>query len=79
MKGDLYIGRGVLVAAGSQNPYKVAKFGRARAVELFAKHLDDNRQLQSAIWTLSGLRLVCHCAAQQPCHADILISAYPPF
>ena len=47
------------------NPFKVEKFGRAQAIELFAKHLNDNPQLQSAIWTLSGLRLVCHSGAQQ--------------
>ena len=33
-------------------------------------------QLTSALWTLSGLRLVCHCTERQSCHADILIRAY---
>ena len=47
------------------NPFKVAKFG-----------LDDDRHLQSALRILSRLRLLCHCGAQQTCHADILISAY---
>ena len=80
MKGDLYIGRGCrqreLSCSQFANLFKVAKFGRSMAIELFARHLEDNVQLQSAIWTLSGLRLVCHCGPQQPRHADILISAY---
>ena len=47
------------------------------AIELFAKHLEDDQQLRSALWTLSGLRLVCHCGLQQSCrHADALISAF---
>ena len=80
MKGDLYIGRGCrqrgLSCSQFANPYKVAKFGRSRAIELFSTFLQDNAQLRSALWTLSGLRLVCHCGPQQPCHADVLISAY---
>ena len=80
MKGDLYTGRGYrqrgLSCSQFANPYKVAKFGRSRAIELFSTFLQDNAQLRSALWTLSGLRLVCHCGPQQPCHADILLSAY---
>ena len=75
MKGDLYIGRGCrqrgLSCSQFANPYKFAKFGRSRAIELFSTFLQDNAQLR-----LSGLRLVCRCGPQQPCHADILISAY---
>ena len=40
MKGDLYIGRGCrqrgLSCSQFANPYKVAKFGRSRAIELFS-------------------------------------------
>ena len=80
MKGDLHIGCGCrqrgLSCSRFANPFKVSKFGRSRAIELLATRLEDNAQLQSAIWTLSGLRLACHCGPQQPCRADILISAY---
>ena len=80
MKGDLYIGRGCRQRGVScsqfANPYKVPKFGRSRSIELFSTFLQDNAQLRSALWTFSGLRLVCHCGPQQPCHADILISAF---
>ena len=37
--------------------------------------LKGDRTLRSALWTLSGLRLVCRCGLQQSCHADALISA----
>ena len=73
VKGGLKICRG---SASSRIHSKFAKFGRARAIGLFAKHLDDDRQLESALLTLSGLRLVCHCGSQQSCHADILITAF---
>ena len=68
MKGDLNIGRGCRQGSWLQ---LVAIHTRWQNLEE-----DDNHQLQSAIWTLSGLRLVCHCGVQQPCHADILNPAY---
>ena len=52
------------------NPFKVAKHGRDRAIELFAK------PLRSSIWILYGLRLLCHCGPLQSCHADVLITAF---
>ena len=80
MKGDYYIGRGCrqcsLGCSPLANPFKVAKHGRERAIELFTKHLNDDISLRSSIWMLSGLRLLCHCGLQQSCHADALISAF---
>ena len=80
MKGDYYIGRrcrqrsfGCSLFA---NPFKVAKCGRDRAIELFAKHLDDDASLRSSFWILSGLRLLCHCGPLQSCHADALTTAF---
>ena len=57
------------------NPFKVAKYGRDRPIELFAKHLNDDVSLRSSIWILSGLRLLCHCGPLQSCHADVFITA----
>ena len=80
MKGDCYIGRGCrqrsLGCSLFANTLKVAKHGRDRAIELFAKHLDDDASLRSSIWTLSGLRLLCHCGPLQSCHGDVLIAAF---
>ena len=80
MKGDYYIGRGCrqrsLGCSLFANPSKVAEYGRDRAIELFAKHLDDDVSLRSSIWILSGLRLLCHCGRLQSCHADVLITAF---
>ena len=55
------------------NPFKVAQNGRGRAMKF---SLEDDQQLRSSLWTLSGFRLVCHCGLQQSCHADALISAF---
>ena len=56
-KGDLYIGRGCrqrgLCCSKFANPFKVAKFERGQAIVFFAKQLDDDRQLQSALWIFS--------------------------
>ena len=80
MKGDYYIGRGCrqrsLGCSLFAIPFKVAKHGRDCAIELFAKHLDDDVSLRSSIWILSGLRLLCHCGPLQSCHDDVLITAF---
>ena len=80
MKRDYYIGRGCrqrsLRCSPSANPFKVAKHGRERAIELFAKHLNDDFSLRSSVWMLAGLRLLCHCGPLQSCHADALVTAF---
>ena len=68
-KGNLFFGRGCrqrsLVAASSQIQWQ---------------SLEEHEQLnfsRSTWMTIHfGPCLLCHCGAQQPCHADILISAY---
>ena len=80
VKGDQNIGCGCRQRSSGPskfaNPFKVAQHGRERAIQLFSRHLERDKSLRSALWTLSGLRLVCHCALRQSCHADALISAY---
>ena len=36
--------------------------------------MDEN--LQERLWTLLGLRLVCHCAPAKACHGDDIIRAF---
>ena len=80
MKGDCYVGRGSrqrgLEKSRFANPYKVASYGRESAVALFRQDLETDQKLRSSLWTLSGLRLICHCGERQSCHADCLIAAY---
>ena len=80
MKGDCHTGCGCrqcgLTRSKFANPYKVAQFGREQAIALSARHLETEPQLKSSLWTLSGLRLVCHCGKRQACHADSLIAEY---
>lgn len=53
------------------NPYRIAEFGRAQAIELFAQSLKNApRDLQF----LRGRNLACWCAPGQACHADILLA-----
>ena len=34
------------------------------------------KKLRAKLWTLSGLRLVCHCKPTQACHADSIIEEF---
>ena len=65
LKGDCYIGRGSkqrrLAKSVFCNPYKVSQHGRYEAIRLFSQYLKGNETLRSKMWTLSGLRLICHC------------------
>ena len=81
MRGDCYIGRGCrqrgLTRSRFANPFKIAEFGREQAIaQCIERYLEDDAQRKSALWTLSDLRLICHCAEHQACHADSLIAAY---
>ena len=80
MVGDLYIGRGSKQNGLSKSPwsnsFKVAVFGRQRAIERFASQLHSDEQLKSNIWSLSGRRLICHCLENQACHADVLVTEF---
>ena len=42
---------------------------------MYSHDLETDAQLRSSLWILSGLRLICHCAERQSCHADILTAA----
>ena len=56
--------------------YKVSQFGRAVAIQKFADTLKADQKLRDLVWTLSGLRLVCHCLAEQACHADEIVREF---
>ena len=65
MAGDVYIGRGSrqrgLHRSAWANDYKVSVYGRAAAVQRFGVKLRRESPLKDLLWTLSGVRLVCHC------------------
>ena len=50
--------------------------GRDSAIELFDKGLSADQNLLDQLWTLSGLRLVCHCTPNQAYHGDVLIHRF---
>jgi hypothetical protein len=52
------------------NPYRIAEFGRDRAVTLFETKL---RETSPDLGLLRGKNLACWCAADQRCHADVLL------
>ena len=85
MVEDYFVGRGSgergLGKSLYCNDYKVSQYGRERAIRQFAQKLQRDEELRAIQWTLSGLRLVCHCTPSQACHADSIIEefrqAYP--
>ena len=80
MQGDYYIGRGSrernLKASVFGNPFKVAVYGRAGAIRRYEAMLRKDDDLLKRLPQLSGSRLVCHCRADQACHADSIIAVY---
>ena len=74
MQGDYYIGRGSrernLKPSVFGNPFKVAVHGRAGAIRRYEDMLRKNDDLLKRLPQLSGIRLVCHCRADQACHAS---------
>ena len=58
------------------NDFKVAVYGRQEAINRFAYKLSTDAELRGRLWTLSGLRLLCHCTAGQACHGDVIISEF---
>ena len=80
MRGDRYIGRGSaqrgLKRSLWANSYKVSQFTRKVAIEKYKEELVQNKDLRFQLWSLSGLRLICHCSARQTCHADAIIDAF---
>ena len=80
MTGDCFFGRGSRQRSLKRsifcNTHKVSAVGRDRAIEMFKEDLSASPILLSRLWTLSGLRLVCHCVPSQRCHGDILIEKF---
>ena len=80
MQGDYYIGRGSrernLKPSVFGNPFKVAVHGRIGAIRRYEAMLRKNDDLLKRLPQLSGFRLVCHCRANQACHADSIIKVY---
>ena len=80
LRGDLYIGRGCrqrgLARSRWCNDFKVSVHGRATAISKFSKKLQQDEALRADVWSLSGLRLLCHCTPVQDCHADIIIQEF---
>ena len=80
MIGDHFLGRGSrqrgIAKSVFCNTHKVSVVGRNRAIQLFESDLSEDRNLLERLWTLSGLRLVCHCTPNQACHGDVLIRKF---
>ena len=78
--GDYFFGRGSrqrgLGRSTFCNDFKVAVYGRQEAINRFAYKLSTDAELRGRLWTLSGLRLLCHCTAGQACHGDVIISEF---
>ena len=78
MTGDYYIGRGSRQRSLKRSIFcdtrKVSSVGRERAIELF--RISNDPDLLAQLLTLSGLRLVCHCAPSQACHGDIITQKF---
>ena len=80
MTGDYFIGRGSRQRSLKKsifcNAHKVSAVGRDRAIELFNTNLSNDLNLLAQLWTLSGLRLVCHCAPSQACDGEMIIQKF---
>ena len=80
MRGDYNIGRGSTQRGLTQrlfcNDYKVSVYGRKEAIWRFEQKLKSDPVLRETFWTMSGLRLVCHCKPTQECHGDAIIREY---
>ena len=59
------------------NDYKVSVYGRAAAVQQFGEKLRRENSLKDLLWTLYGVRLVCHCFPSQSCHGDEIVRELP--
>ena len=78
----LYIGRGSSKHGLGQslwaNPFAIGRDGgRREVISRFRDYLSENTSLQGQLVAeLSGKHLACHCAAHEPCHADVLIEYF---
>ena len=46
------------------------------AISKFRESLQADNALRNDLWTLSGLRLICHCKAHEKGHADTVIEKF---
>ena len=80
MRGDYSISRGSTQRGLTQslycNDYKVSVYGRKEAIWRFEQKLRKDQALLETLWTMSGLRLVCHCKRTQECHGDAIIQEF---
>jgi hypothetical protein len=53
------------------NPFTVEDYGREKAIALYRTHLKRSRL---DIVELRGRNLACWCAADELCHADVLLA-----
>ena len=66
----------VFPASRWANPFKVNELGRARCIARFARLLAESPDLLGHLHELEGSRVVCHCAADEDCHGDVLIQKF---
>ena len=80
MIGDCFFDRSSRQRSLSQslfcNDFKVAVFGREEAIRRFSLKLLSDNHLRDRLWTLSGLRSVCHCKLTSICHGDVLLREF---
>ena len=80
MIGDCYIGRGSRQRGLSKsifcNTHKVSCSSKRKGDPDVQKDLSTNSELCERLWTLSGLRLVCHCTPNHTCHAHVLVQKF---
>ena len=80
MIGDCFFDRGSRQRSLSQslfcNDFKVAVFGREEAIRRFSLKLLSDNHLRDRLWTLSGLRSVCHCKLTSICHGDVILREF---
>jgi hypothetical protein len=54
------------------NPFRIAEFGRERAISFFEEQLDKTDS-STDLAILRGKNLACWCAPDERCHADVLL------
>ena len=74
-ENNIYCGRLDIVMAGCEvsNPYKVAQYGRDRAIELFKMNTLPNFSPLQIQRLREADQLGCHCSISEQCHTDLLI------
>ena len=59
------------------NPFKVKDCANLQeCLDKYEAHLKSMRDFPAVLAQLAGLKLVCHCRRDQPCHGDIIIQEF---